>query len=344
MRDLVFLDNLPTALIIIDQAGTIHYANPRACELLREPAYELRGRSIDSVIVGIDLDVDERETSASLRHRPSAEVDLLNGTTICIGYTISPPFSNDNETNRIVIFQDITEWQRLKEVNDRLLRLAAVGEVLPAILHEVKNPLAAVTTALEVALENEEATPVRDDLYAILSEVRRIRLTLEGVGYAGRDLISARHHAIDHAAREVIQILRPTAEAKGVTLCCDACTLPLLPFDSSVIRAMLFNIITNSIHACRSGDTIRVRLQFAEGQAALRIVVEDTGSGMDEEVLEHCAQLFYSTKPKGSGIGLALCHDAVAAAGGRLEVRSAPGRGTTVSMTIPLPQASRTAQ
>lgn len=233
--------------------------------------------------------------------------------------------------------EDRTTFERLREERDRLLQLAAVGEVLPSVLHELKNPLAAITTAVEVLLEEVPAGHVQDDLHAILSEVRRIKLTLEGIGLVRQGLDGTRATAVDFALMEAFRVLEAQMRRKGIVARCDVPSLPLLPFDASAIRAILFNLVNNSIYACRSGDEISLDARLSEGGRVFEFNVADTGVGMAPEILERCQDLFFTTKPNGSGIGLSLCHTVVSRAGGALRIESKEGGGTRVRVRLPVP-------
>jgi signal transduction histidine kinase len=118
--------------------------------------------------------------------------------------------------------------------------------------------------------------------------------------------------------------------------------MPLLPLEAGVVRGVVFNLITNALHACDAGAQIALDASFDTHSQELSIEVRDSGAGMPPSVRERCTELFYTTKKKGSGIGLALTHGAVQSAGGRLDIDSAPGRGTRIRLTIPVPDAGGT--
>lgn len=250
----------------------------------------------------------------------------------------------DGRATTTLLFQDLTGYDALRRERDRLLQLATVGEVLPAILHELKNPLAAVTTAVEVLLEEVEEGHVQTELHAILTEVRRMKLSFDGIGLINHGLRSERHAAIDYALIEAFRILEPQMRTKGIGCRCDVPALPLLAFDPAVLRAVVFNLLTNSIYACARGSSVEVEARLRAPGPVFELTVADTGTGMSPDVLARCRELFFTTKPNGSGIGLALCESVVSGAGGKMEIDSAEERGTTVRVTIPVtPPAPREA-
>jgi signal transduction histidine kinase len=207
------------------------------------------------------------------------------------------------------------------------------------VLHELRNPLAAVTSMLEVIVE-ETCGDLQTDLHSLLWELRRMSLNLHGVSGIARPLRAKAYAAIDHAVREACRVLEATAACKGVNVLCEVDDLPLLPLDRGALSGIVFNLVTNAIDACSRGNQVIVRLSLDEN-GALSLSVQDDGKGMKPETLARCCELFFTEKDGGTGIGLALCKEAIAAAGGSLDVRSALGHGTTVNVSIPFTQHDR---
>jgi len=98
---------------------------------------------------------------------------------------------------------------------------------------------------------------------------------------------------------------------------------------------VVFNLVKNAMDACEEGGRITVRASL-ESDDAFVLQVADTGSGMTPEVLAHCRELFFTSKEKGSGIGLALCQQIAALSGGRLDIDTEVGRGTIITLRVPL--------
>lgn len=318
-------DALPTAVLVVSARNLVAWSNVRARALLGRDAVS---EHLDDVFVGPHDDTTDRQR---------CKIIGTDGSTRTIGLmTNALP-----EGGSVVVFQDITEQVRLQDERDRLLQLAAVAEVLPSILHEVKNPLAAVTTAVEVLLDDDDQASrevIRTDLHRVLGELRRMRLVLEGVGLVGKDIYSS-DSAIDFAMSEVVAVLRPRAARSGIELFADVQTMPLLPLNLGALRAVAFNLINNAIQACTRGNTITLVARLVDN--VLRVAVLDDGPGMSADVAARCTELFFTTKPKGSGIGLALVARLARTAGGNITIDSGPGRGTRVEVHIPIPSVKR---
>lgn len=331
------VDSVGMAILALAEDGAIVFANTLAKELFgaRFPeGFDPESRPCDVAEVLAPIDsLMVTQNSRGLR-RPVLRVkhDEVERT---FGYTITKVQGGRPGLAYVVSFQDVTHIQRLKDERDRLLKLATVGEVMPMLLHETKNPLAAAVTTLELLLEERTEPALRVELHGVLVEIRRALLSLEGLGSVGRSLRSERTHAIDHAVREVVALMEARARGHSVQLSYEVPTLPLLPLDPSTVRGIVLNLVNNAIQACTQGNHAHVLVQLKLDGTTLKLDVIDSGLGMTPEILARCRELFFTTKRTGTGIGLALCARLVEEAGGTLSIESALGRGTHIAITIP---------
>jgi signal transduction histidine kinase len=328
------LDALPSAVLLVDADGQILHANTQATRLLEWSLWDLEGKNVGEIIAPLEELFQEANPATSHRFLSPSGQERYLGCRVALAEQVT--MEEDTEEDRpryLVVFDDETSWTRLLSERDQLLRLAAVGEVLPAVLHELKNPLAAVTALVEVLLEESSEGTMREDLYAILGELRRMRLTMDGVGTMGATLSSNRFQAIDLAMEEACRVLHQTAVAAGISLEHRVDAMPLLALEASVVRAMLFNLIQNAIQASKPGGRVLVRGHL-DGPW-LEFSVEDSGHGMSREVLARCRDLFFTTKVRGSGVGLSLCNRICSDAGGELIIESEEGKGTKVTARVP---------
>lgn len=326
------LASLEAALLHVDEHGVIVSASEAAPALLDRRPEELAGAAVDAVLMPATKLAECARAGPDARPLEELEVRLADGRRLFLRVIVRPRGSG-----YVVLFQEETRWRSLRDERDRLLQLATVGDIMPTLLHEIKNPLAAVITSLELMIEDVPSGQHQQELHAILSELRRVPLVLDGVGAVGRPLRADFPQAVDHAIREAIQVVAGRARSAGVLIACDVPFLPLLPLNVSTLRAVLFNLVTNAVHACTpTRGHVEVTARLVDDGGELELVVEDTGTGMSDETLRRCRQLFFTTKSSGTGIGLALCNDTVRAAGGALDIESTPGVGTTVRVRIPL--------
>lgn len=330
------LRSVPVPLLLVLEDGFVLLANRLACELLERTHAELEGVPLDSFLAPFDELLHPSIVDGT---SPKVQVTLPSQRDVTLSYAIAemPELSHDEGTVVYAItLQDVTAFERLRMERDRLLQIATVHEVLPAILHEIKNPLAAIATTAEVLVEEATCSFIRESSHAILNEARRMRRLLQGIGAASGQLRTPnRHTAVDYALRELGTMLRTKAEAENVRLKFEIPDMPLLPLDSSILAAIVHNLVTNAIQACTPNGNVVVTASHDDRRNRLILRVADDGVGMSEDILAECRNLFFTTKPNGTGIGLTLCDRAVRGAGGKMTIESAKGKGTVITLSIP---------
>lgn len=324
------LDALPSGVLAVGVDGRVQHANPRAVELLGGPTVVFPGARVEALLV----DVAALDRAAVTGER-QVLVRNLGADEVRLGWQVV----RARQGGLVITFQDVSQVERLKAERDKLLQLATLADILPSVLHEIRNPVAAVISTLEVMLEDMPEGPVQEDLHAILMEVRRVALVVQGVGHIRGSIRSNKHHAVDQAVRDTCAVLMRQAKGKGMDLRVEVKDLPLLPLEPAGVRAITFNLLTNAIHGCRPGDIIRVSARLDGRDFVLDVA--DTGRGMSPEVLARCRDMFFTTRTNGSGIGLTLVHELAKDAGGSLDIQSSMGSGTTVTLRVPPAAATR---
>lgn len=324
------MEHLPAGVIVVDAAGIVRYANRFASTFYGLAVDGLGGMPISALLAPIER---LREGARNRERRGELSLTDDQGRRRTLGYSISGLTSLEGEELTAVLFQQIDGVQEIRTQRDRLLQLAVVGDVLPSLLHELRNPLAAVTTTLEVLVE-EAPDRLQPDLHAVLWELRRLGLGLQGIGGLNQQVHGTTFEAIDSAVEEACKVLASSARAAGVTLRSAVEAMPLLLLDRAAIKGVVFNLVRNAIDACRAGDQVVVSAHATDDEFALSVL--DTGRGMTPDELARCTELFYTSKPNGSGIGLAICRQLAERGHGSLSINSEPGVGTTVLVRIPL--------
>jgi len=214
-------------------------------------------------------------------------------------------------------------------------------ELLADIAHELRTPLAVVQGRLEGLLDGVYP---RDDghLGEVLEETRMLARLVEDLGtlaHSERGLMGLQREPTDLAVliHDATRALRSEAAARGVTLRVeDPAELPLLDLDPLRIRQVLVNLLSNAIRHSKGGAEVSIRVERRMDRIV--VSVSDTGPGIAPEELPRIFDRFQKgAGSQGSGLGLAIARNLVAAHGGEISADSAPGRGTTVTFTIPLP-------
>jgi signal transduction histidine kinase len=248
-------------------------------------------------------------------------------------------------THRIAIFHDRTEVSNLEEAIRRNERLACIGLLAAGIAHEVNNPIGSALLAAETALAINESAGDGEPLAACL---RNIATSLDRCGRIVKTLLRYTRHEssekqacnINDVVEQALELARPYGTAHGADMRLNLDPqAPLTPMNPLEIELVLVNLIRNAIEA--GGPSLTVAVDTMPTDSGVRVVVRDSGRGMNKEQLAHAFDPLYTTKKNrgGSGIGMSIAYGIVQGHEGRMEVRSEEGKGTTV--TIDLPVAAR---
>ena len=242
----------------------------------------------------------------------------------------------------IAIGQDLT---RMKELEQRVVqaeKLTSLGQLAASVVHEINNPMTAVSAYAEALLMRAQATPGTDA--ADVEKFRKIAHNADRVLRFTRDLISYarptkdRPTSVDMNAivEQAVSFCDHVLQQHAVTLKRDFGAVPAFLAVKQNLVQVFVNLITNACHAMLKGGQVTVITRAQDGWVMVQI--SDTGSGMNAEVRSRIFEPFFTTKPdgKGTGLGLSIVGGIVENHGGTIEVDSAEGRGTTFIIKLPM--------
>jgi signal transduction histidine kinase len=343
--------NLRNGVLAISRDGRLAAINDIAYRVLGLHAGDADlGRPYADVLQECPEVVRVLQTAFDTSNLPNRAELRLRKTGRAIGYTIS--HIHDDEGKQVgltLFFKDLTRVEQIEERERLRDRLATLGEMAAAIAHEVKNPLASIEVMAGVlrrqltdrpdAMETlgdiiKESKMANAIVVEVLEFVRPIRLQVERVSIA-------------EVIRDAVDALETGAEAVTVQVDPD---VPLLTADPHQLRQLVTNLITNALEAMEPGTTdprVQVRASLipedaepaSAGQplpAQVRLEVHDNGPGISEDDLERIFSPFFTTKPQGTGLGLSIVRKVVDAHDGIIDAASAPGRGTTFRVSLPM--------
>jgi len=216
----------------------------------------------------------------------------------------------------------------------RLERFSGLEEMAATVAHETKNPLHAIGLATSFLRKHYHDQVLTDFLLIIEEELKRLNGIIDSfLAFADAAPFNATEHDPGSLAKAVIRSFASEAQARNVSIRLIKKKLPTIFCDSGKIKEIFYQLLSNGLEASSSGETVSVLL--APVRDGIQITVQDKGSGIRKEDLPHIMNPFFTTKTRGSGLGLALVDKIVRQHGGSITVNSTPGSGTEVIVWLP---------
>jgi two-component system sensor histidine kinase PilS (NtrC family) len=298
------------------------------------------------------------QTLATLRkdaQRLETKITTKTGLPVHLGLSIS---SLRDDTGKIAgvicIFQDLTELKEMEDHIHRAERLAAIGQLAAGVAHEIRNPLASISGAIQM-LQTE--LDLDEDNQALMQIIRRESKRLDAILtdfllYARPQTITlAKCDIIHEVIVTVIGLLKQDEHCSQDTIQIQVNApqnFPKIVCDAQQLKQVFWNIGLNALQAMPQGGTLTIdaALETVEPweldttgpiQAAV-FAVSDTGPGIDADTQKNIFYPFYTTKPNGTGLGLAIAHQIIKNHHGSIRVKHSRPQGTTFEVVLPLTQ------
>jgi two-component system NtrC family sensor kinase len=217
-------------------------------------------------------------------------------------------------------------------------RLTTTGTLAAGIAHEINNPLGGMINAVRVLQQGTLDEAKRVEYLGLVSEgLERVRAIVQRMLQFGPRTFEPRPSSLKEAVDSAAAFLSHAFKAKDVALQVELpADLPAVNGNPVELQQAFLNVLKNAVDACVMGEGV-VTVYHRAGEGNVSVLVADNGCGMDEAERARCLDPFFTTKDvgEGTGLGLAVAHNIVANHGGKLEINSDPGKGTTVSLTFP---------
>jgi PAS domain S-box-containing protein len=327
-------------IIVIDERAIVHSFNPAAERLFGYSADEVIGRNVKMLMPNPDRDRHDTYVSSYIATKRRKIIGIgrevrgrrKDGTTFPLHLSVGE-MKIENQTLFTGILQDLTYRVDLEQRLAEQKSLAKLGEMAAVVAHEVKNPIAGIRGALQVITSR---MPVEQrDRGVLLDIITR----LDGLDRIVQDMLMfARPRALQLQRVPVAALISDTADliqrdptmaALDISVRGDAA----LSADLEMLRVVFQNILMNAAQAM--GGQGRIDVTVAEHGANCRVQITDQGPGMPAEVREKAFDAFFTTKHRGTGLGLPIARRVIDAHGGTIDIDVPPGNGTTVSITLP---------
>ena len=235
----------------------------------------------------------------------------------------------------IVLINDVTEAHRARLAAERTGRLAAMGEMVAGLAHQLRTPLSAALLYTATLAQQDLKPGDRDKIgLRALERLRHLeKLIRDMLLFARGETLGREPFPICDLVAELAHTLEPVARAKGIELAveCD-CGRTEVVGDRKAVAGALTNLLENAVQVLETGGHIRFDAGVEGAQACFRVA--DDGRGIAPELQSRLFEPFFTTRPDGTGLGLAIARGVARAHGGDIGIASEPGRGTTFTLTL----------
>lgn len=345
------LRNVQSGVMTFDAQCRMKTLNPSAAEILGIDGGAEDGRGAEELFgAGSWLGelVCTTITDARPRRRGEGEVRTASGGTRWLGAGTSPLIGDDGSLQgAILVFSDLTEVKELRERMELKERMTLMGEMSAGIAHELRNPMAVISGYARLLAKNiGDDGPSREAVESIQEEIAGMDdIIREFMNFARPTELNIAEidlAALLEDARNAVSELTGTVDIKFEV----EDGLPAVYGDLVLLRQAFVNIIKNAIEAMPEGGSITVGAGTVDtadepgvsltGGRFVRVEFKDTGTGIPRDILPKIFTPFYSTKGRGTGLGLALVQKILVYHGGRATVKSVEGGGTTFRVYLPV--------
>ena len=339
----LLISKLPVGIIATDHEGTIRSFNSTAAAMT--------GRSLDTVQNGEPEAVLPPEVSRFfLLHDESdemtdREVSLTGAHNAPYSLHVSslPVYNQDsNYMGRVLLMYDLSELKRLEKEVQRHDRLVALGKMAAGVAHEVRNPLSSIkgfATLLGSRFKDGSQEHEAADL--LVHEAERLNRSItELLNYARPTTLKMEPINLGDIVDSSLKLISSDAQALGVKISLERGPyIPNIEADRDKINQVLLNLYLNGLQAMEDSSRekeLAVSVHFDAAEGAVRVDIRDCGIGILQESIEKVLDPYFTTKPEGTGLGLALAYKIIDEHNGTIRFTSVEGQGTTVSFTLPV--------
>jgi two-component system sensor histidine kinase PilS (NtrC family) len=336
------IESVRSGLITTDLRGHIITFNRAAEEITGYKGNEVRGKNIYKIFGDIEKQMELGLQAIHTRTRvPRFEMGCktASGKEIHLGFSVAPLIDESNNARGYVLtFQDLTDVMELEREVRRQERLAALGKMAAGLAHEIRNPLASMRGSVQVLAGDLDLSPEQLKLMDIvLRESERLnRIVSDFLTYARPPKTEPAIIDLSSILAETTALLRNNPELSAKHLIVEE--YPQTPIqyhgDQNQLKQIFWNLSRNAIQAMPDGGQLKIALEAHKHEGVI-ISFSDTGKGMSSEQVDRLFEPFNSSSG-GTGLGMAIVYQLVRDHNGKILVESEMGKGTTISIKLPM--------
>lgn len=344
--------------IISQTADAIHITDIEGRVLLVNPAFESLYGWKSEEIIGSHLDFippfEEEDNRLAWRQEEEAYGKTVSvvtetvrlrkdGSCVEVGISVSPIYDQEGKiTAFISISRDMTEHNKMDELLRRSEKLTTVGQLAAGVAHEIRNPLTTLRGFLQMQQQTKTINTMHTDV--MLAELDRINLIVsEFLILAKPQAVQFQTKDVRFTVGDVVSLLDSEAHLHNIEFQVLFSQQPVFVHcEENQLKQVFINVLKNAMEAMPKGGKIALQLEAGQGgQAVLRVI--DEGEGIAKERLHKLGEPFYTNKEKGTGLGLMVSQRIIESHRGTMLIESELGKGTVVTITLPLASAEEAA-
>ncbi len=343
------LESTTSGVLSVDVDMRIVACNKAASEIFGMDEADIIGSRLFELCKGdTDMCQQVQRVVDGERERVDTEMTLTNAQGRIIPATVSVAPHKDlggGKIGAVVTVEDLTEIRELTEQLLRADRLAAMGELVAGVAHEVRNPLGTIRASMQlIEDEKAQAASVAELAPIVMQEIDRLDRVIRTLLDFGRPSKPVFKKAdLKGIIDDVILFVGNYARGARVTISAKtARDVPLVWADGERLKQVFINLIFNAVQSISDGG--RVEITAEPDDAFVRVQVRDNGLGIPADALPKIWDPFYTTREDGTGLGLAIVHRIIDEHSGYISVESEAGKGSVFTVRLPIEPRGRTAE
>jgi len=336
----LLISRLPVGIITTGQDGVINTFNQAAAAMTgSEPAKAISrkpGAVLPSALASFFTPKDEAQEILDKEIiLPSPE-----GPNLTLHVSSVPIYDKEGHgSGRVLLLYDLTELKRLEKQVQRHEWLVSLGKMAAGVAHEVRNPLSSIKgLATLLGSRFSKDSEEKEAATLLITEVERLnRSVTELLNFAKPLPLEAKELDLREVIPDSLKLVDSDARELQVTIShAISPDLPKISADPDRLKQVLLNLYLNALQAMEHGGSLKVRAHRGKKENIVDIEIEDTGVGIPAELLERVLDPYFTTKPDGTGLGLAMVYKIIDEHGGTIKFDSETGKGTTVTVSLPI--------
>lgn len=335
----IIAENMLDLVVILDPKGVVLYASPSYEKVLGFSPEEYVGNQASTLIHPEDVPSIRTQYATMIQSKTPCQVEFrcrrANDGWMTIEAQMTPVFDEHAEVEYlIVVGRNISERIRTEELTRKSEKLSVVRHLASSVAHEIRSPLTTIKGFVQL-LQKEVDHPFYIGM--VLSEANRLeRIVSEFLTLAKPQIRQLKETNLILLLKQVIEQFNEKAILNHVEIVQEYdIDTPTIYCDGNQIKQVFMHILQNAVEAMPNEGIIKIQL-FKHGSNDIIIRFIDHGVGISEERMKKVGEPFYSTKEKGTGLGLMVCYKIIQEHGGTIDIKSAINQGTTVDVILPI--------